>query len=725
MNNKKDPWIWIDNNFYPERQLSRYTGNWDNASEADTVVEFSKRFSFGKKIERVSVRYSADASVQMWINDRLIGTGPVWVGGDFLANDRPRRNRYATVLECVGCGDDDFLNRSLVINNLDGGELNFFARVRLFPVQLCEFSVGRGGFMLEATVHFADGDCVTIITDPSWHAELCPSRYVPATYDGRLANIDAGAPVEVEDVWQLSESRLPLRVERRLDSKSIHTFTLMPGEQKNISIEYDKIYAGYLYFSTTGDGVLFADAEIYETSLDVSCKREKLIFSKTDEYIGSLLYGIGLIKLTLKNNSDTATVINISINEAYLPSSIDATTLTDVDWLNKVLNVAKHTLKYCRQYIHLDSPKHCEPSACAGDYYIESLMSSFSYADMRLADFDVVRIAEALIHNDGLMFHPTYSLIWVRMLLDVYMRNGRIGLLEECRDALSKLLYVFDGYVGELGIIDTPPNYMFVDWIYIDDISLHHPPKALGQGVINMFYYDALLASSQIYAYLGDTDNARKCTMRASVLRDSINKHLYDAEAGLYFEGLNTPTPEELINHYMPENVSKRYYRVNTNALAVAFGVADGYDGAGIMRRILDDLAFDDYQPYFAHFVLKAVHVSGLDAEYAFKILEKWRAPIEECDKGLAEGFIAPEPGYIFDHSHAWGGTPLYSLPMALTSLEILKPGMSHIRISPNLLDLGYAKVDIPTPHGIVVLEMKRGDEPKITVPDGVTVDLA
>ena len=48
-----------------------------------------------------------------------------------------------------------------------------------------------------------------------------------------------------------------------------------------------------------------------------------------------------------------------------------------------------------------------------------TLMTAFSFGDMRLAEFDVERTAELLRHNDGRMFHTTYSLIWVRMLYDV------------------------------------------------------------------------------------------------------------------------------------------------------------------------------------------------------------------------------------------------------------------------------------------------------------------
>ena len=93
--------------------------------------------------------------------------------------------------------------------------------------------------------------------------------------------------------------------------------------------------------------------------------------------------------------------------------------------LNKVYEVCKWTLQICRQTLHLDSPKHQEPLACTGDYYIESLMTAFTFGDMRLAAFDVLRTADWLKENKGVMFHTSYSLIWVQMLYDVLSVYGR------------------------------------------------------------------------------------------------------------------------------------------------------------------------------------------------------------------------------------------------------------------------------------------------------------
>ena len=720
----KDNWIWLDEEIYPESQKSPYTGNWGASAENDTVVEFSKSLMLEKEIDYIHLIYSADALIQLYVNGRFLGTGPVSVGGDFLANDTPRNNRYASELFLSYQGEDNHLDRILTIPKGEDGRLKILARVRLCPVQINEFSMGKGGFMLKADIHLSDGEIFELKSDEDWVARVCPAYATPGEFDGRLRSHAPTRPKSIEDIWRARVSPLPHRVERYLPPKNGGVIALSPGEKRCVRLEYDKIYAGYTVARGRAKGEVDIRLAIRETDKDSSKKEEHIIFTEDCEYIGARMYSFGIIDAIIENRGSSTAEIEIGINEAYLPYSRECLTRTSDEGLNKILEVCRHTLKYCRQYIHLDSPKHCEPSACTGDYYIEAMMTSFSFGDMALADFDLVRTAETLKRQEGEMFHPTYSLIWVRMLIEVYKRCGRLGLLQECRLGLDLLLNTFKKYICEGGIIDTPPNYMFVDWIYLDGISLHHPPKALGQSVMNMFYFDALNSAAEIYSFLGEATLAESTHRDAETLKEAIIERLYDKERGLFFEGENTETPERLIAHYMPTNVKKRYYRINANALAVATGIIEGEEARRIMRYVLGKEEFSDYQPYFAHFVLSAVHRAGLDEELLFPILDKWLAPIAECDKGLAEGFIPPEPTYSFDHSHAWGGTPLYSLPMALTSLNILEPGMTKISITPRLLGIEWAEVEIPTPKGIVTLKMKKGEKPIITAPKGVTVEV-
>lgn len=84
-------------------------------------------------------------------------------------------------------------------------------------------------------------------------------------------------------------------------------------------------------------------------------------------------------RVRAKNCSDSPTQITFSLTETHYPVDVQAKTVTSDPDLNRVFDVCAHTLKICRQMIHLDSTRHGEPLACTGDYYIESLMTAFTY----------------------------------------------------------------------------------------------------------------------------------------------------------------------------------------------------------------------------------------------------------------------------------------------------------------------------------------------------------
>lgn len=191
-----------------------------------------------------------------------------------------------------------------------------------------------------------------------------------------------------------------------------------------------------------------------------------------------------------------------------------------------------------------------------------------------------------------------------------------------------------------------------------------------------MFYYGALDSAAKIYAVLGKNTLEKAVILKKNSLKSAINSLLFDREKQIYFEGLNTPTSEELLGEWMPQNVQKRYYLKQSNTLAAFFGICDSNTARNIIEKIMNNEIEGELQPYFTHYLLEAVFSNGLREKYTLKIIEKWKAPIRDCQKGLVEGFIAPEPTYSFDHSHAWGGTPLYSLPKALLGLEIAEAGM-------------------------------------------------
>ena len=700
-------WIWLDPAKYPENQTSIFSaveGAEDHVYTDNnySVAEFIREYDFGCKVVELSLRVSGDTEFRLDLNGRTVLTGPANVGGDFLFNGVPRSKHYATELTLTP----------------DCDKLSFFARVKMMPVAINEYSRGHGGFMLSARARLSDGSVKFITTDKSWQARLNRAFTLPYRYDQSLDTEIFAPAAEIDNIWHCETSPIKPRTEELIKPVANPVITLLPGEKKDIDVEFDMIHGGFIALDIKAAGPVDVTLDCIET--DVSVGRYELHFSGNDTFRGLQLISAGLYRITAVNNSAAPAEIVPAIIATYYPVFSCANTTTSDKDLNLVLDVCRHTLKYCRQMIHLDSPKHSEPLACTGDYYIESLMTAMSYGDMDLAKFDIVRTAELLRVHDGRMFHTTYSLIWVMMLWDVYRITGDKQLLIDCEDALHLLMDRFRTYMGENGLIETPPDYMFVDWIYIDEISMHHPPKALGQTCLCAFYHGALIYAAKIYAALDDAADAAACESHAADLRAAMNALLYDPHKGLFFDGLNTPTPEDMLYKYLPQNVEKRYYMPHSNILCSLYGVCDDDTARRLIRKVVNEPEWGACQPYFMHFLLEAIFRLGLTDELTLKVVENWKAPIKDCPRGLVEGFIVPEPTYSFDHSHAWGGTPLYSVPRALLGLDILEPGYKKIALKPTLLGLDSAHVEVPTPFGVITADLEKGKAPAVTVPDGV-----
>ncbi len=702
-----EKWIWLPENKYPQCQTTMSERSVENYKRNYKVAEIRKDVSFNKEIIKVSVRFSGDTSVSLYCCDNFVARAPASAGGDFLIPQLPHSVHYATTIELNGNDYPEFKN----------GNISFFAVVRMAEARLFEFSKGHGGFFLTAHISFADGSEDILMTDESWLIKYHPEYKEEGVYD----NTDADEPwvnaQVIQNIWHCENSPIPPCTENLIKLGKIK---LSAGENVSAEFPMDKIYAGYPSLTVVTDGeteIHMFCREWQEKGTEIHCK-----FVKDGVYECKELHSAGELVIEAENKGASCAEISAGFITSCYPVDVHAKTVTSDSELNQVIETCIHTLQYCRQTLHLDSPRHCELLACTGDYYIESLMTAFSFGDQRLSAFDIRRTAELLRYRDGEMFHTTYSLIWVQMLWDVYMLTGDKALLYDCEDALLLLLKRFKTYIGDNGLIETPPSFMFVDWLFPDGISTHHPPKALGQTCLNMFYYGALKTALKICNELNRPQNGLENEI--ANLKKSVLLHLYDEEKGLFFEGLNTPTPENMIYHYMPQNVEKRYYRKHSNILAAYFGFFDKETCRSLLRRIIPDETLGEVQPYFCHFLLEAIYRNGLCEEFTLKILEQWKAPVAECPKGLVEGFHKPEPTYSFDHSHAWGGTPAWSLPLALTGMEIIQPGMRKISFSPSLLGLDYAEIQIPSPYGMITVKEEQGKEPVITAPNEIEITI-
>ena len=708
-------WIWLDPERHPELQrcaARRLAGGELPAGQRGfAVVEFRGCVALPPDaVGPVRLRVSADTHYRLRLNGADFAAGPAPSPGDWLPLPQP------------AC----FYVDEIAVAQPPLDAMEFSATVRLGEARLCETSVGRGGFFLAGEVPMADGSVFRFGTDETWKARVLPAWRGPEAYDGTVAPGPWEPAVEVEDVWHAQVAGIPVRVERVTEAVDLDA---PAGGEARATADWPKVRAGYVRLRA--DGPCEAEAAPFETDSEKPHGRFHARFGADGGEALSPLHSVGGLALALRAGARPVR-LRAELVETHLPedpATAGSFRCSDPG-LTKVWEVARDTLRTCRQNLHLDSPKHQEMLACAGDYHVESLMEQACFGDLRLAAHDLRGVSRMLEAADGRIFHTSYGLIWALWLRDVWRLTGDRALVRDCLPALDRLLRRFETYRGPSGLLENPPDWMFLDWLVVEGFSLHHPPRALGQTALNAWYAGALDAAQELCAVgrdgacpsgLGAVPGACPSGLAdAAALRRAMRSALFDTDAGLWIDGLDTPDPGE--PPWRPANpAGLRRHGAHANILAALFGLSEGEEARAILRRSLSG-ELGPIQPWFAHWALEAAAKVGLFGELGMPLLRRWIPSVEACGKGLAEGWHAPEPGYAFDHSHAWGGTPAWQLPVRLLGLRIEEPGFRRLSLAPGLFGLDWADIALPTPFGVLRASLRAGREPALDIPRGIAL---
>ncbi len=714
LNNAKT--IWLNKENHPDIQESFETTNVSSEGYKFRVAEFKKIICLNKEISDAVITIFADCKFRLSVNDSFIGMGPVCAGGDFSSPHSLPKSYYTTFpIE------------------LNQGENTIYVEVQTIPIVMTDTSKGKPCLIADIEVTYKDLSTEHFVTDESWLARVTEAYTSPRSYRCSYADIPWENAVLTENIWQLYPSPIEPLIEEFIPVHNIVVpdlykdrviidggkITIKYGSPMTFDCVFDKIYSAYPCVNFIDCDNIIADIDCQEF-LGQICHDDKTRIRIEQiynyNYRSIRLQSVGVIRIGIVfTERKDAIINNVGIVATHYNEPGEGLFRCSDKDLNRVFDLCKHTLGICRQSLHLDSPYHQENLACTGDYYIESLMSYFCSGDTKLTRFDIVRTIDFLKMNNGFMFHTTYSLILLRMVYDYYLYSGDKTIIDYSIDTIHTLLELFDSYTAEDGLITNPPNYMFVDHVVYDSYSLHHPPRALGETVLNAFYYDAL-NMAEILCKLANDSKSSVYRKRADKLKESFNKTFFDKEKELYFDGRNFN--DEVIP-WRPCEKNKRYYSVHSNTLAVLFGLCDEKLNKKLIEDIVNNKQLIQCNPYFMHFVIDAVYKTGLFDKYGLYLLRQWVKLVDECDKGLKEVW----DGFDCDYSHAWGGTPAYQLPVRFLGIEILEPGLKRIRINPKTYGLDFAEIEMPTPFGKIKVSIKSDGSFSVSSPEEITIE--
>jgi len=122
-------------------------------------------------------------------------------------------------------------------------------------------------------------------------------------------------------------------------------------------------------------------------------------------------------------------------------------------------------------------------------------------------------------------------------------------------------------------------------------------------------------------------------------------------------------------------------------------------------------------QPFFSHFLHDAMVRAGRRDLIPARCM-KWWPQIERGGTAFEEYWDARAG--TGSRCHAWSATPSYDLTTWVLGVRPAAPGYSRAEIAPRFGSLRHLEGRVPTPHGLIEVNLDREGGGEVVIPDDV-----
>jgi len=422
-------------------------------------------------------------------------------------------------------------------------------------------------------------------------------------------------------------------------------------------------------------------------------------------------------------------VHGVAVHERLHPVTGEARFACSDSILEAVWAVGRRTVSLCSLDAYVDCPTR-EQRAWTGDSVVHQMVDLTTNTDWTLARWHP-RLA-ASPRPDGMLpmacagdieatdftIIPDWALHWVHSVWNLYRYVGDADEIAALLPVVEGVLRWFEPFCDADGLPTDVYGWVIIDWasVYTEGVS-----AALcglwGRGLLEM---------AEMADWLGDAGRAGWARRVHTRLAEAFER-LWDSDRRRYVDSWLPDSVRPMASQHgqaaaivgglAPEDRWPRLVEVLTNEadlLHASFSVVDGPSlpnsgtmvGGGLRGGHPEpwwDIARDVVraQPFFRYVVHDALATAGRADLIAGQCLD-WAMALERCSTSLTETWYG---GTV---SHGWSSTPTRDLVQRVLGVTPAEPGFTVARVEPALGHLDWASGSVPTPAGLLHLEVRR-----------------
>jgi hypothetical protein len=434
------------------------------------------------------------------------------------------------------------------------------------------------------------------------------------------------------------------------------------------------------------------------------------------------------------------TLRSFQVRELLYPWQAGASFACSDDNLNRIYAAGIRTVQLNSHDAFLDCPTR-EQRAWVGDSVVHQMVHLATNCDWRLAwhyltvgnsprsDGILPMSVVGDIEAGGGFTIPDWALHWVHGVYNRYLFSGDREVVKAFMPTIERILRWYTPFQTSAGVLKDVVEWNLVDWSSVCTADT--------SSVLTAVWARGLREFAEMAAWLEERSSQRWA--EALYARAQAGFEVFWDEArGSYIdhivEGVAQPEMSQLAgalaicSGLAPE---ARWPRIIACITDPARVVVRSWTGGGgeyaeekMQKQFMGHYEIDwdaqnevvSAEPFMSYTVHDAVALAGL-ADHLPDIYLRWL-------EFLADGYDTIGECWGWGtHVHGWSCTPTRDLIFYTLGVTPAAPGYTVARIAPRLGRLAWAKGTVPTPHGLLQVEV-TGEHVMIDSPVSVIVEL-